>query len=105
MAVDLGRRRRTGCRDFRGVAAFPLAGAPIPESLMQPCPLPDPLPDGKLSTLYQQALQDASPSGPWALCIRNHDQLIAVVKYRDSICAHIAEMNKQPPAQWWQFWR
>lgn len=78
---------------------------PIPTSNLQPCPLPEPIPDGKLKTLAEALLEDRNPKGPWAECIRNHDQLIALVRYRDSICQHIADINKQPAKSWYEFWK
>ena len=75
---------------------------PIPSSLMEQCQTPSPLPDGKLATLYQQYLADVT--GPWSDCVRLHDQLIAVVKYRDQVCQHIQSLNQSPPKPWWKFW-
>lgn len=73
---------------------------PIPAALMQPCALPEPLPDGKMATLYLQLLRDTDP---WGQCLRSHDRLIEVVKYRDSVCAKIKADNAKPKP-WYQWW-
>jgi hypothetical protein len=67
---------------------------------MEPCALPEQIPDGKMSTLYLQILRD---SDPWGRCLRSHDRLIEVVKYRDSVCAKILADNVKPKP-WYQFW-
>lgn len=72
---------------------------PIPPTLLQACPLPDPIKDGRLETLYLQAIAD---SGPWGECLRRHQALVEVVKYRDQVCARFRSQN--PPAKdWWQW--
>lgn len=69
---------------------------------MQACPLPEPVPvtqEGtSLRELYLQMLRDLTP---WGECARNHSQLIAVVKYRDSVCEKIKADNAKPKP-WWQ---
>jgi hypothetical protein len=57
---------------------------PIPARLMEPCEEPAPLKKGTLEELYLQMLEDA---GLWGRCVRNHDRLIEVVKYRDEVVA------------------
>lgn len=57
---------------------------PIPAEHMQACDEPSPLRAGTLEEMYLAMLQDA---GPWGRCVREHDKLIALVKYRDEIVA------------------
>ena len=69
---------------------------------MQACPLPEPLPNGELRTLYLQMLRDTQP---WGECIRRHDGLIEVVKYRDAVCAKVvADAQAEAARPWWRFW-
>lgn len=72
---------------------------PIPASLLQPCPLPEPIRDGRLETLYLQALAD---TGPWGECLRRQQALAEVVKYRDQTCARFRSQNP-PPSEWWHW--
>lgn len=70
---------------------------PIPARLMEPCEEPAPLKRGTLEELYVQMLEDA---GPWGRCVRNHDRLIEVIKYRDSICAKFKADNVTKSVGW-----
>lgn len=74
---------------------------PIPSSLLLSCPNLHPLQDGKLATLYQQMLADADL---YRECLRRHDQLVAVVKYRDQVCERIRSQSQSTKA-WWEFWK
>ena len=72
---------------------------PIPASLLQACPLPEPIKDGRLETLYLQAIAD---TGPWGECLRRQQSLVELVKYRDQVCVQFR--NQNPPANnWWQW--
>ena len=72
---------------------------PIPASLLQACPLPEPLKDGKLETLYLQMLAD---TGPWGECLRRQQSLVELVKYRDQVCAQFRNQNLSAK-EWWQW--
>jgi hypothetical protein len=73
---------------------------PLPPELLTPCPLPEPIPDGSLQTLYLQIYRDAER---WGACLRLHDQLIAVVRYRDEAMRAI-QSQLSSPKPWWQLW-
>ena len=68
---------------------------PVPPQLLEPCPPPAvrQLPDGKMATLYQQSIADTDP---WGQCVRRQSELAALVKYRDSVCASMAQPEEQP---------
>lgn len=90
------------CCSTLTVRAPPCDPPPIPAVLLQACPLPQPLSDGELKTLYLQMLRD---NGPWGECIRRHDSLIAVVQYRDAWCAKAAQdATAAANRAWWKFW-
>jgi hypothetical protein len=75
---------------------------PIPAKLLEPCQDPEPLQSGTMAELYQQMLRDL---GPWGRCIRIHDQLVEVVKYRDAVCAKFTKdaQQQQQGFKWpWQ---
>ena len=72
---------------------------PIPPELLQPCPAPPPLTDGKIATLYLQMLEDAGRE--WE-CISRQAQLAAVVKYREQVAANLRNQSQNKP--WWKFW-
>lgn len=72
---------------------------PIPEHLTLPCPDLPPVKDGKLATLYQQMLEDAAL---YRQCQRLHDQMVAVVQYREKVCDDINRSHSSRP--WWKFW-
>lgn len=72
---------------------------PIPASLLQACPLPEPIKDGRLETLYLQAIAD---TGPWGECLRRQQSLVELVKYRDQVCARFRNQNPSPK-EWWQW--
>lgn len=80
----------------RAPACFP---PPIPTHLMAPCPDLPPVTDGKLATLYQQMLEDAAL---YRMCQRLHDQMVAVVRYRDKVCDDLNRSQSSKP--WWKFW-
>lgn len=92
----------TGCAPAVTVRAPALELPPVPERLMQPCEEPAPLRKGTLEELYIQMLEDA---GPWGRCVRNHDRLIEVIKYRDSVVEkYRADAAKPAPGFKW-FWQ
>ena len=72
---------------------------PIPASLLQACPLPEPIKDGRLETLYLQALAD---TGPWGECLRRQQSLVELVKYRDQVCVQFRNQNLSAK-EWWQW--
>lgn len=76
---------------------------PIPEKLMQPCEEPSRLTAGTIAEMYQQMLADA---GLWGKCVRDHDALIAIERYREEILAkwkdQAAKLAAQPRWKWWQ---
>lgn len=78
---------------------------PLPASILLPCPVPAPLPDAKMQTVTEALLEDRNPGGVWAQCIRQNDQLIALVKYQMQVCSHLQSLNRAPPKQWYEFWR
>lgn len=76
---------------------------PLPTTVLQPCPLPEQLADSKMQTVTEALLDDRNPGGLWATCIRLHDQLIALVKYRDQVCPAIQNQNPSADKPWWKF--
>lgn len=64
---------------------------PIPPKLLESCKEPEQLLDGTFQTLYLQMIRDM---GPWGECIRNHEKLVEVVRYRDAVCDKLKP--KQP---------
>jgi hypothetical protein len=85
------------------VSAPVLELPPIPDRLMLPCEEPPPLQRGTLEDLYLQMIEDA---GLWGKCIRNHDRLIELVKYRDSVIAKFRADNvDKPKAAFRWFWQ
>ena len=76
---------------------------PIPVENLQPCPDPELPTEATFGSLYLNSLKN---TGPWGQCMRMHQQLIALVKYRDSICpAILAQNQSQSNKSWWQFWK
>ncbi len=72
----------TACETLT-ILASPCEPPPIPENLLQQCQEPPQLLDGELRTLYLQMIDDMRI---WGKCIRDHDKLIEVVKYRETVC-------------------
>jgi hypothetical protein len=56
-----------------------------------------------MQTVTEALLDDRNPGGLWATCIRLHDQLIALVKYRDQVCPAIQNQNPSADKPWWKF--
>ena len=91
----------TGCTTM-SVRAPVCEPPPLPPELTKPCP-PAIMPTGpSIAEFYENTI--ANVTGPWRECARMHDQTIAVVQYRDSICAKIKADNAQPRA-WYEFWK
>jgi hypothetical protein len=74
---------------------------PIPARLLEACEEPAPLKKGTLEEMYLAMLEDA---GPWGRCVRNHDRLIEVVKYRDAVVEKWKAQAGKPTRSWWRFW-
>lgn len=75
---------------------------PIPLALLEPCPPMEPLPDGKIASMYQAMLQDAQA---YYECRGKHLQLVAVEKYRDDFCRRLSQGQQEAAARpWWKFW-
>jgi hypothetical protein len=92
----------TGCATTPiAVQAPALDLPPIPPRLMEACEEPAPLRKGTLEEMYLQMLEDA---GPWGRCVRNHDRLIEVVKYRDAVVEKWKAQAGKPTRSWWRFW-
>lgn len=72
----------------------------IPATLMEPCEEPELLTDGEFRTVYLQAIRD---TGPWGRCMRNHDKLIEIVKYRDSVCQKVKQDNMTTDKPGWKW--
>lgn len=88
-----------GCAPAVTVRAPICEPPPLPPSAVAPCPMPAPIADGKLETLYLQSLVDTAQ---WGECIRKFNNLVALMAYRDKVCAQIKEEVTKPKA-WWQF--
>lgn len=75
---------------------------PIPLKLLEPCEEPM-VPDERgFAAIYDSYVRNVV--GPWARCIRKDDQLIALIKYRDSVCAKIkADNTAAQDKPWWRF--
>lgn len=94
----------TSCASMSAqVQAPPLDLPPIPAQYTRPCEEPMPLQKGTTEEMYLQMLQDAVP---WGRCVRDHDSLIAIVKYIEEITARWkvqAAKLAQPGWKWpWQ---
>lgn len=74
---------------------------PIPPELLRSCP-PAIMPAGNTP---EEVIENviANVTGPWRECVRLHDQTVAVVKYRDTICPKIQADNVKP-RPWYQWW-
>lgn len=88
-----------GCAPAVTVRAPVCEPPPIPPAALAPCPMPTPIPDGKLETLYLQSLIDTAQ---WGECIRKFNNLRALIASRDKICAEVTE-EVMKPKSWWQF--
>jgi hypothetical protein len=89
-----------GCGGAVTVRAPICEPPPIPVRLMEPCEEPAPLKLGTLDEMYRQALED---TGPWGRCVRNHDKLVEVIKYRDSICEKFKADNVTKSTTGWRW--
>ncbi len=67
---------------------------------MEACPQLDPLPDGKMATLYLALLTDAAQ---YQTCSRRQAALAAVVRYQEQVRTEYQRTlsNTKP---WYQFW-
>lgn len=94
----------TGCSSMPlSVQAPALELPPIDQKYRQPCEEPKPLLRGTMDDLYLQGLEDV---GPWGRCVRDHDKLIALIEYQESVRKKWAEqMAAQSTRAWWQFWK
>jgi hypothetical protein len=92
----------TGCATTPiAVQAPALDLPPIPPRLMEACEEPAPLKKGTLEEMYLAMLEDA---GPWGRCVRAHDRLIEVVKYRTEVEKKWREQAAKSPRPWWKLW-
>ncbi len=73
---------------------------PIPPELLLACEEPMVPDQPGFAAMYDSYIRNVA--GPWSRCIRKDDQLIAIVKYRDAVCAKIRADNAQPK-HWWNF--
>ncbi len=90
----------TGCNSLT-VRAPEFNLPPIPPQLMEACPPLDPLPDGKMATLYLALLQDAAL---YQQCSRRQAALAAVVAYQQEVRAEYQRTLSQQSKPWYQFW-
>ncbi len=89
------------CSSFE-VRSPPYTPPSIPAEYLLPCPDPE-LPDQTtFSALYLNYLKN---TGPWGACVRLHDQLVALVKYREQVLQSIQNQNQSPPKRWFEFWK
>jgi hypothetical protein len=92
----------TGCATTPiAVQAPALDLPPIPMKYRQPCEEPSPLLKGTIEEMYLQGLQDV---GPWGRCVRDHDRVIALLEYQDSVVAKWKAQAAKPARAWWRFW-
>lgn len=89
-----------GCASPMTVRAPVLDLPPVPARLMEPCETPSPLLRGTLEELYLQMLEDA---GRWGRCVRNHDALVEIIKYRDSVMATYKAQITQQQSSWFKW--
>lgn len=74
---------------------------PVASNLTQECEVPsDPLPDGKFTTLYLQQFLDLPVIRE---CRDHHNQLVAVIKDREKVCARLNQSQEQNSKPWWKF--